>query len=424
MKNGRPCSELLGTALIGLLLSILFATAVAAEGNRTLDRSLDPVVLTGDQMPGFRSALLSQLFVFAYSGGAWQQIPWQFDEVSNGLVVSSEDLKLDDDDQLVFMGGDTGDRAPAVSWIGDDDSRAYRRYEVEVTDPTDSSKVGWVYVYRSATLASRVSEDYVAVDAAQQAFSAERYELGWLKGKLGVERLEMNGSGVDVLDRTKIRLQMQGLSVTTEDRLNLDGPMTVFSDGPVRAIAGWREGQALAQTIAYGSTFQNVVSLDFSSVPRPVQWVRMSADLSPAAVGSTHYDANAKGGVTVDGVPDDIPTSPASQWMQVSGPTGTVLQVMDLATLTGTKTTYYKDDATIDLSDTGDRKSYSDTGVYVENPKGKLLLSLWYYVLPSDQPNVGSTYLSYALEPLEAQATGQSYGVGFMVCLSIVIKGS
>ena len=422
MKGARMRSRLIAIALVGLLISMLCVSPVWARGDRTLDRDGDPVIVKGDQLPSFRGVSLGRLLVYAYTGGAWQQIPWQFDEVSNGLIVPTEDGELDDDDELVFMGADTGDQAPPTIWIGDEESRQNARYEVKVTDPTDTSKVGWVYVYRSTTLTNQITKDYVDVDATQQSFSADRYELGWLRGKLGVERLEMNGSGVDVLDRTKIRLQMQGMALQTEDKLNLDGPMTAYRDGRVRAIAGWREGMAFAQTIAYGSMFQDVVSLDFSRVPRPVLWMRMSADLDPAAIGSTYYDANTVAGVTVDGVPDAITTSPASPWMQVSGSTGTVLQVIELDKLMGTKSTYYKDDATIDNSDTGDKKSYSDTGVYVENPTGKVILSLWYYVLPANQPIVGATYHSYALGPLSAQATSQSYGAGFTIYLPVILK--
>ena len=159
-------------------------------------------------MPDFAGVPLAQLFVYKYSGGAWSQIPWQFDEVDavSGLIVSSDDGLLDAQDQLVFMAADAGDQAPARAWLTDASAATFPRYELQVNDPLDPSQHAWVYVYRSLTLASTIATDYVSYDAAQALLTSDRYKLGQMTDHPAFDRLELNGNAVDILDRTKIRV--------------------------------------------------------------------------------------------------------------------------------------------------------------------------------------------------------------------------
>jgi hypothetical protein len=379
------------------------------EGVRTLDRDDDPVIITGDGMPSFAQLALNSLFVYAYTGGEWQQIPWQFDEVVNGHLTDSEDGLLDGDDQLVFMGGDTGDQAPAASWIDNADSLNYPRYEIAVTDPISPSKKGWVYVYRSATDTVSVTTDYVDFDIAQWLFTTGSYIVGITPNRFSVNRLEMNGSGTDIIDRTKIRAFTPSL-YRTEDDLQLLNP--VVHDGRVRAyVTNYDDPLGIisySSMIGYRSSIQLDFAWDFSLWFTAIDWIRLSADLSPAAVGSVYYDANTTGGLTVDGNPDSIATTPFTNWWQVSGSSGSVVQMADLTQLGGTRTNYYKDDATVDPSDTGDQKSYSDCGAYLTNANSNLVFKLWYNILPASQPPVGGTYLARAVQPLQAEATSQT----------------
>jgi hypothetical protein len=121
------------------------------------------------------------------------------------------------------------------------------------------------------------------------------------------------------------------------------------------------------------------------------------------------FDANTVGGVPVNGQPDPVATLPASDWWQISGSTGTVIQIADLSVLGGTRTNYYKDDATVDSTDTGDGRSYADCGSQIEDASAHLIIDLWYYVLPADQPNIGATYRNYAAQPLQSAASEQHY---------------
>jgi hypothetical protein len=384
---------------------LLCQGALAGAAPRTLDRNLDPVILTGQKLSSFAQAPLGQLFVYAYQGSAWRQIPWQFDEVQGGKIVASEDNLLDNDDQLVFMAADTGEQAPAAAWIGDASSRQYPRYELAVSDPINPSKQGWVYVYRSATLTCTVTQDYASFDTAQYAVRTSQYVLGLLLRKIGVDRLEMNGSGIDILDRTKIRVAVPGFGTYSEDSDILATPLpTLVKDGPVRVVAALRSnGLEPVHVIGYRALFQYALDL---SLPLSLSSLRISADQTAAASGSTYYDANATAGVTVDGRPDSVPASPATRWFQVSGTTGTAFLTVDYSAA-GTANTYYKDDATVDAADTGDKMSYGDAGVLLTNPGHSVSLTLTGYILPPSQPRVGPTYLAYVQQPLQTQATEQ-----------------
>jgi hypothetical protein len=381
---------------VGLILGALGPrTAHAAN---TLTRALDPVVVAGSVMPGFAGVPLTQLFVYKYSGGAWSQIPWQFDEVAGGLIVASGNGLLDAQDQLVFMAADAGDQAPARAWLSDASAATYPRYELTVNDPLSPSQHAWVYVFRSQSLASTIATDYVTYDAAQALLTSDRYKLGQMTDHPGFNRLELNGSGMNILDRTKIRVKFLFLGLQTE--MNVDTtPPVLTRAGHVRVVLN---GGGI---LAYRAFYSNHIVVDVTSVPDTLQWGRFSADMSPAASGSQYYDSNVSAGVTIDGVPDSMPTTPATDWSQVSGSTGSIVRLMDYSSAGGTPTTYYLDNLTIDPNDTGDQRSYGDAGVRVDGPNRQFTFWSGNYILPANQPNVGGTYRDYARNPLQVQAT-------------------
>ena len=375
---------------------------LAAGTSETLDRTLDPVIVMGAAMPAFAGVPFTQLFVFKYNGGVWSQIPWQFDEVKGGAIVAADNGSLDDPDQLVFMAADVGDQAPPAAWITDSNSTTYPRYELAITDPLTPARKGWVYVYRSATLIPASVGDYVTFDVGQALMMSDRYRLGLFTTYPGFDRLELNGSGVDILDRTKIRLKLQFVSdVKTEQDIPLTGPVTLTRAGHVRVVIS---GGTL---IGYRALYQSVLPVDLTSIPVRPEWGRFSADMSPAAAGSRYFDPNVAAGVIVDGTPDAVPAAPAVDWSQVSGITGTIVRVLNYVGAGGAPSSYYKDDRATDPSDSGDKMSYGDAGVRIDNPNRQFTFENWNYVLPANEPNVGAAYRGYALNPLQVQAIEQ-----------------
>ncbi|UCE38804.1 MAG: hypothetical protein JSW00_06155, partial [Thermoplasmata archaeon] len=127
---------------------------------KTLDRYDEPVVVTGNQVSDLIGTRVNDLDVFsidndivvyAWDGtnGLWKQIPYQVDErnpITGSWAVNNANSVLDDNDEIVFMSQDTGDRASSNEWVIGCDAP---RYEVEVTDP-DSGQKGWAYIYKSS----------------------------------------------------------------------------------------------------------------------------------------------------------------------------------------------------------------------------------------------------------------------------------
>ncbi len=114
------------------LLALLLPLAGQAS---TLDRDRDPVVMTGLDLPSFSGVPVDRIAAFRYQGG-WIQIPVQVDErdvvdfrdVYNNVLPwpvpiwtlaytdpttytgPDSDPLFDDDDELVFMAADAGER--------------------------------------------------------------------------------------------------------------------------------------------------------------------------------------------------------------------------------------------------------------------------------------------------------------------------
>jgi hypothetical protein len=391
--------------VFALFFTLPFAAVAGTLTAKTLDRDADPVIITGARLPGFANAPLNQLFVYAYRGSQWQQIPWQFDEVRDLAYQATDNGTLDTADELVVMGRDCGDRAASKEWISDATSLSFPRYEITVVDPLNAAKLGWFYVYRSTTQTDTVKTDYVDYDFPGNVFTTPVYTLGFMIPYIGGDRLELNGSGIDVLDRSKYSFKPAGQGMFNEEWAEGEDPQPEILDGRVRAIAGYQDqGQGLL-TFAYRSQFYDRITVDLSWAPVSLDWARASADFNENIIGGTYYDANTPDGVKVDGIPDSIAAAPAALWQQISASTGTILHAADVSLMKGTPILYYKDDATIDPNDTGDKKSYGDMGVTVTSPINYLYLAVTHYILPPNQPNIGTQYYAYFSNPLQVQSS-------------------
>jgi len=108
--------------------------------------------------------------------------------------------------------------------------------------------------------------------------------------------------------------------------------------------------------------------------------------------------------VIVDGIADTVPITPTSSWWQLSTDSGTLVQVSDTSLVGGEQTNYYLDDSTWDPEDTGDERSYGDTGVYIADPHDPLTYTFSIYFLSGAKPNVGATYEDFLTYPLSATA--------------------
>ena len=410
--------HLYGVVLLGVIALALGHQALAggAVVAMTLDRTLEPVIVKGADLPDFLGAPVEHLFVYAYRDGAWVQIPAQVDEVTaEGKYTALEDGVLDGNDEVVFMAQDLGDRVPGMAPMEGGQPIAARWYEIAVVDPLDPAKKGFAYVVRSSTLSRTFTADYVSFDLDQHRLIGVTYRLGFATPKPWIDYLAFAGNETDILDRTKTRLfcRVPVICPITEAKLP-DLQDDLIKDGPVRVIVRGGRVQAYAAMAAWRTSIDLPEGLAGD--------MRLSTDFNDAVVGATFYSAVVPQGVTVDGQPDTVSSTPLSPWWQLSTSWGTVLQVSDTSPIGGEQNNYYVDNAAIDTSDTGDQKHYADTGVYIVNPNLSFTYRFTIYFLPESQPNLGEMYASYFSQPLSVTAQLQRLELPEKVFLPVVIR--
>jgi hypothetical protein len=434
--------------LVGDAVTDVAAQAQASEA-KTLTRDLEPAIVKGAQVTRLVGTPVDDLFVYKFSGDSLSgQIPMQVDEVTaSGSYTTTEDSLLDANDEIVFMAMDLGDRPSDFTVLADTLPISATWYEIEVWDPLSPSQKGWAYLVRSSTLTPGFSDDYVNITPGGQGFTidADQYELRFSTAFPIINYLAMNGSGVDILDRTKIRtiVDVLGIPVTFNEE-DLESPETVLiKDGPVRGILSQTalaspggpisEANLDATNLVYASMLQATVDISFT-LPglADLTYARTSVDFNSAADGATFYNDNTPGGVTIDGSPDTLDATPLSNWAQVSHSTGRLVNVSDPSLAGGTQTNYYCDDgsgATTECDGTptsGDGVSYGDVGISIEGDiTESFTAESSLYVLPSpggDQDNVGNTYEDYHFNPLITIARLRA--VQGQIFLPMILKNS
>jgi len=363
---------------------------------KTLDRNLDPVILTGASVPAFDGVPVDQVYVYALITDTWRQLPMQVDEVTaSGAYTTTEDGRLDANDEIVFMAKDLGDQSPADPRSIPGFPRVAIFYEITVTDPLSPTHAAWAYLMYSSALTPTFSTDYVRWDAFHHRVHTANYQLGYATPQPWMDYLTLGNSTLNILDRApKSRLCYGKLCLWTENNAP-ELPDDLIKDGPVRLIV--RGGRLLAYA-AMGRWTINIPTILGANN------LRYTTDFNAFSSGSTLYNSVVPDGVTVDGITDTVPAAPLSPWWQLSTNHGTIVQASDTTAIGGTQTNYYRDNSQTDRFDTGDKKSYGEIGVHVASPNKSFTYSFALYFLSGRQPNVGATYQLYFEHPLTTSA--------------------
>lgn len=444
----RPgCTQLSCFIFIGLSASLLFAQ------NKTLDRDLEPIVIMGSAFPEFQGAPISNLFAYAYraSTQSWEQIPFQIDERdANGSYFNpngDETIGLDGNDEFMFMAKDAGDRN-VFSWINDVVSGAFVRYEIEITDPLNPSKIAWVYLYRSNTLRLDPGlTDYVDYFKSQTSQVAEDtvrskfYEIAHNRSGFPndlIVPVSAGGSGVDILDRMKFRAKASlviSVSLDEDDiQFSSSNKDSIRAkDGMIRVIreleatlkinlpfpfpdqeAGFSTPPAYYYPYSSSFIFQ-IPEISTGSVTEG----RMSFDLNPDASGMDFMSANNPApGFIVNGF-DDSPdltvdnVLPDSNWIFYGGDQATIVNQFPLSlSVGGKRELYYKDNSSNNSSDTGDKKSYGDVGIKItDGISTPFTLSYKGYYLDSKRSSdVAKQIVQFEKNPMKVTTTPQDIG--------------
>jgi hypothetical protein len=391
------CTLTLAVSLLALTgLALAGRAAAPADTPRSIARDLEPVVVRGADVPLLLGAPRESLFVYAYRGGGWEQVPFQVDRVVAGIYTSTVGGLLGPEDEVVFMALDLGD-LPAAPDIASALPIGAAWYQVEVTDSLSPTAKGWATIVRSSSLTRTFTQTYASFDPATARISTAHYAMGFAATHFGFDYLALNGSGVDIVDRSKMRIALIIGGPLTEESIG-PVPISVTRNGPVRVIIGGGASIGYRSLLAVAGSYPN-------PLPQLTTGARLSMDFAATAVTSTFYNANTPAGVPVDGGPDVVAVAPLSPWWQVAGDTGTLVQVTDASGTGGTQINYYKDDASLDPNDTGDGRSYGDTGIEITPLGATVVYRSAMFVLPPDMPNVGAAYAAYATNPLLVTAT-------------------
>lgn len=436
---------------VAAAVAALFMFAVGS-GNAIAapaDRGADPVVLKGLDVPGMNGVAPARIVAFRYNGG-WKQVPVQVDErkvvsvsslypgnpVPPYVIASSltfdlevysdaktrtgadDDLALDANDEIAFMGSDTGGLVADNSVVAprgvvaDGPSEA-----VTVTDPVGSGQ-GHLYLFKSAGLLkpgagkSYVDYDFKLVNQTegQSIKDAYRYSNSanpedstvstpfytlhstdrWKEDRMEVHA--GSASGVDILDREVAQATLTGCGRTEftfsgtwtaaqRGSDNDEGTYVAVINGPVRAIRsymGANSGPYVQRDhIYYGQREDNNIYLRVHPMTDLYTWT----DFAPEATGMTYRNFRNPAGVTVDGNPDTLTPATTADfqpgmvaWESLDGPQGAV------STLTSVDTdidppnfgSYYLDDSTPTASSEkqcgGDLKSFGASGFGILGP--------------------------------------------------------
>ncbi|MCW5849588.1 MAG: hypothetical protein KIT87_05870 [Anaerolineae bacterium] len=352
-----------------------------------------PIILNQVQLPDLVGAPIDHLAVWVYRDEGWHTIPWQVDEVDVTGYTAHGDSRFNGADELVMMLDDLGQ--PAPTRLPDADIV----HIVTVTDPlapTDGGRVA--YVARMTVPVAPPDVGYVQYDPMTRRVSTPRYVVGLNAQWPVLDYLALNGSGVNLMDRSKLRLILNDCgytcSVMTEEQLPLP-PMTPLKDGPVRVVLD-NQGR-----MAYRDWLWLPTQVDLSIASRRAIQVQLSLDLAASLTGGRYRDANRPDGVVVDGEPDAVPAAPWSPWQAIDHATGRLVTQYQVRTPYGDLYNYYQERTTPLSADTGDKMAWGEHGIAIDEPQGgKVAVDMALWALPADTSLDGPILAQQGAAPL------------------------
>ncbi len=225
---------------------------------KTMDRFYDPVEFRSEMLEGLLGKKISHLRLYSFVEGSFRQVPYQIDEWSeDGFLVMDQGTDqngelsngiLDDQDMLVFMARDAGDRVSRDLWP----QVAGQGIEIEILDPSTGGK-GWCYLLHFPESAPETSFPMlVALDDTEMFLgkgSTYRYVgTNQISGDRVYKTVSANhiwitpeggGDGRDFIDRNKVRFEVRflfGMLRIRLDESNFVGGASKYKKGPVRCV--------------------------------------------------------------------------------------------------------------------------------------------------------------------------------------------
>ena len=343
--------------LSALLLPVLAAAAPPAGPAfeaKTLDRLHDPVVVRTGALAGVPDRETARYRLYAARKGRLEPIPFQFDaRGADGELVLSDDgadteFTFDDDDELVFMAKDTGDRVADTARP----ARSDAALEIEVTDRSHTGQA-WAYlVHFPGDPPPRSPVRYATFDTARQEARALSYQVSYSLNRsnfLSSVRIPRaaGGTGESLIARLRMRISPTFTFLFATFRPTFtEESFSVVSDGvkngPVRAVRRVRQSLDLGKAfpdIPSGRVYTYYYASSFVTPSRfSIPWLALKTlrDFRFESVntfgtetdGMRYWDAANPDGVPFTGSDRPAAADGDHDWWVVSGDRGTCLHAL------------------------------------------------------------------------------------------------
>lgn len=228
------------TALQAELLASNLVTVASSCPSR-----LQPVVLTGQQLPALTGLPVPRLMLYRWSGTDMQPVVFQIDrrdEDDRYLFSADTDKQqadFDANDELVFIFSDAGQRLPSQS----EEYRSGRFIELGIQNP-GLQEQHWIYVSLSDSIVKPSGKKYISYYPDADSITTDLYRLGFsrqspfLVDSFNWWDAPAKQWSLDLLDTMKIRHNGKLLGLIDFKRTQDDysSRLTAIKRGPVRVI--------------------------------------------------------------------------------------------------------------------------------------------------------------------------------------------
>ena len=419
-------------------IMIMFVTGALMANDKTLERTADPVLVSGRNLGALFGHSLDKIGLYAFIEGAFVPVPFQVDQrnakgklvFTNGKHAGKDnDPAFDLNDDLVFMVADCGDR----SSIDNLPAGVQRAVELTVMDPVNKQK-GWVYALAFSEKVKRSGVDYVRYDGTQNMIYAQNYSMGFSKdAPIAIGHLAMTkaggGEGDNQADRLKIRFSAKIMGVLIEkDEEGFTSEVVAWIDGPVRVVRRTKNRQTIfwkiptpsvyLDNIYYANVFEFPTRVDmpfdvktFISNPR----FRISTDTLCSVPDRIYLNEKNPQPVSIDGKMSEaelkLDKSPFS-WMIIAqqGKGGWLNRILyDKKSTPAVPYLYYMDDSSSLDPPESDPGQCGEVGYTLENlidvSKGILRLTSVMYNIPKFDSSKIQSYLNILDHPVRVDTT-------------------
>ena len=355
-RRPAPATGAWAYPLCGCVCVAIFSAGVhlaSAQEAKTLTRVHDPVILNTGALTGLSTRDTAGYRLYSVYQGVLSPIPFQFDERDGADEIVFSDIgakhefRFDDNDELIFMAKDTGDRIASELLPVTRDAAV----EIAVADSSNNGR-GWAYlIHFPAEVPPASPVTYATFDSTINQARTSLYRVDYYPGRNFFTGLRIapatGGTGENILERMRLRVHPTfSLLLSTWSPLFTEEDFSVRIDGvkngPVRAIRRVRQSLNLGRffpEVPGGTVYTYYY---FSSFTTPsifsVPWLVLKTLQDFQFTGVSEFRGSASELTYRDAVnPHDLAfsdktsgadaiTSVDHDWYVVSGKQGTHLQ--------------------------------------------------------------------------------------------------